>query len=298
LIVEHSGLLLHTSGNLNEYIDFPQGVVRMDVRKILKRDLASYVSSGLYKSEKNNLETIFKKVPYSLPGGHDRQLDIHIIPLQLNNTEKYFCVLFKGDKEIDHQNQPNQESVIIKERDRIRELEDELRISNENLQATIEELETSNEELQATNEELMASNEELQSTNEELQSVNEELYTVNSEHQAKIDILTNLNSDINNLLLHSELQVLYLDTELRIKYFTPSLSSIIDLMDADVGRSILHFSFKRHHQILIDSISKCVNEKKSAFLTLDDDKVNKVSIKPFFDETEFGGGLILSFRKD
>ena len=101
---------------------------------------------------------------------------------------------------------------------------------------TIEELETTNEEQQATNEELLASNEELQSINEELQSVNEELYTVNAEHQSKIQELTQLNNDIDNLLRSTDIGVIFLDRELNIRKFTPAATIAINIKPNDVGR--------------------------------------------------------------
>lgn len=130
----------------------------------------------------------------------------------------------------------------------IRQLEDELRYSKENLQTTIEELETSNEELQATNEELVASNEELQSTNEELHSVNEELYTVNAEHQRKISELAEVNQDMHHLLENSDVAMVFLDRELRIRKFTSRVRKVFDLLDQDVGRPIASFT----HRIRLD----------------------------------------------
>lgn len=121
-------------------------------------------------------------------------------------------------------------------------LENELRYTRENLQATVEELETANEELQATNEELVASNEELQSTNEELHSVNEELYTVNAEYQRKIVELTELTDDIENLLRTTEVGVIFLDRELRIRRFTPQITTVFPLQPQDVGRRLDEFS--------------------------------------------------------
>ena len=118
------------------------------------------------------------------------------------------------------------------------ELEYELQQTRENLQVTIEELETTNEEQQATNEELLASNEELQSINEELQSVNEELYTVNAEHQNKIQELTQLNNDIDNLLRSTDIGVIFLDRKLNIRKFTPAATIAINIKPNDVGRPI------------------------------------------------------------
>ena len=128
---------------------------------------------------------------------------------------------------------------------RIRDLEHELQFTRESLQATVEELETSNEELQATNEELFAANEELQSTNEELHSVNEELITVNAEYHAKIKELTQLNEDINNLLSSADVGTVFLDSDLRIRLFTPSAQKEIHLLEQDVGRPISHVTHNR-----------------------------------------------------
>ena len=138
------------------------------------------------------------------------------------------------------------EPVTDKEQ-RIAVLERELRSKEEYLQTTIEELETSNEELKSTNEELQSSNEELQSTNEELetskeelQSVNEELVTVNTELQKKIDELSQANNDMSNLLAGTGVGTIFVDHRLCIQRFTPASTSVINLIQADIGRPVGH----------------------------------------------------------
>ena len=140
--------------------------------------------------------------------------------------------------------------------DYVASLESELRYTRENLQATIEELETSNEELQATNEELVAANEELQSTNEELHSVNEELHTVNAEHQRKIDQLTELTDDMDNLLQSTEVGVLFLDPELRIRKFTSRLGQLFHLLPQDIGRRFDSFARDIDYPDLLGDLSR------------------------------------------
>lgn len=125
---------------------------------------------------------------------------------------------------------------------KLEELHYELRHTREHLQATVEELGASNEELQATNEEMVISNEELQSTNEELHSVNEELYTVNAEYQRKIEELTELNADLNNLLRSSQVGIIFLDREMKVRKFTDSATRCFHLLPQDVGRSLEHLA--------------------------------------------------------
>jgi two-component system, chemotaxis family, CheB/CheR fusion protein len=108
-------------------------------------------------------------------------------------------------------------------------------MTRETLQATVQDLETSNEEIQAANEELLAANEELQSTNEELQSVNEELHTVNAENQNRIEELTRLTNDINNLLATASIGVLLVDDQLRVRRASRSALVVLDLTEADLG---------------------------------------------------------------
>jgi two-component system CheB/CheR fusion protein len=139
-------------------------------------------------------------------------------------------------------------------RDRIEALEMELRYTKENLQTTIEELETSNEELQAANEELVTSNEELQSTNEELQSVNEELFTVNAEYQKKIAELSELTSDMDNLLASTDVGTIFLDRELCIRKFTPQVAAQFHLLPQDLGRSIDSFAHSIIHTDLVGDL--------------------------------------------
>jgi two-component system CheB/CheR fusion protein len=153
---------------------------------------------------------------------------------------------------------PSRVSAEVLSADRVRTLEAELSYSRENLQASIEELEAANEELQATNEELVASNEELQSTNEELHSVNEELYTVNAEYQKKIFELEELNADFKHLLDATDVGILFLDSNLRIRKFTSQISSIFRLMSHDVGRKLSDFSHGLDRTDLVGDVRRAI----------------------------------------
>ena len=135
-------------------------------------------------------------------------------------------------------------------REQLAALEGEVRQTKATLQATIEELQTSNEELQAANEELQAANEELQSTNEELHSVNEELYTVNAEYQRKIEELTELNADMDNLFCSIDEGTIFLNHELRIRRFSPRIANLFHILPQDIGRPLDSFS----HNLAVDDL--------------------------------------------
>jgi two-component system CheB/CheR fusion protein len=94
--------------------------------------------------------------------------------------------------------------------------------------------------MQSVNEELQSTNEELETSREELQSVNEELATVNAELRQKVVDLSRANNDMNNLLAGTGVGTLFVDHQLRISRFTPSVTQVINLIDSDVGRPLAH----------------------------------------------------------
>ena len=178
--------------------------------------------------------------------------------------------------------------------ERIEQLERELNYTRETLQATVEELESSNEELQATNEELIASNEELQSTNEELHSVNEELYTVNSEHKEKIEELTELTSDMDNLFKSTDTGTIFLDKNFNIRMFTPSISSGFNVMEQDIGRPINHISYKLDSPQLLTDASDVLNSGISKELEVHgrDQRIYLQRIQPYRVEDRIEGVIL------
>jgi two-component system CheB/CheR fusion protein len=117
-----------------------------------------------------------------------------------------------------------------------------IKSASEEQQSSNEELKSANEELQSINEELQSTNEELETSKEELQSVNEELATTNAELQSKAIQSTHLNNDMNNLIVGTGIATIFVDLQLNILRFTPRVTEIISLIDADIGRPLMHFT--------------------------------------------------------
>jgi two-component system CheB/CheR fusion protein len=250
LMVNERRELVHSFAGAGKFLKVPDGRPSRDVLDLVEPSLKLALAGALQRAAKEKQPIVYGSVTIdSLPEG--QQLRLAVKPITIQSTgDEFFLISFEqqakkplpapAETEIDF----DQAS-----RDRLHEVEDELRYTKENLQATIEEMETTNEELQATNEELVASNEELQSTNEELHSVNEELYTVNAEHQRKITELTELTDDMDNLLRSTEIGTIFLDRALCIRKFTPQILQAFQILPQDVGRGIDTFS----HNIMLEN---------------------------------------------
>ncbi|MBE9047928.1 PAS domain-containing protein, partial [Pleurocapsales cyanobacterium LEGE 10410] len=238
LLVNRDNSLVRVFYNAANLLEFPLGEAVLEITEIVNSDLQLPLSTALHRARRDGEPVLYTGIKVNRQGA---ELNVSLrVGTKISNTllEDYLIVVL--EVEVPNTSPMTTMRFDLKEEaaQRITELEYELQQTRENLQVTIEELETTNEEQQATNEELLASNEELQSINEELQSVNEELYTVNAENQSKILELTQLNNDIDNLLRSTNIGVVFLDSQLNIRKFTPAACEAINIKPKDVGRPL------------------------------------------------------------
>ncbi len=124
-------------------------------------------------------------------------------------------------------------------------LEHELGVARNDLSAAIHDLEMSGEEHRAVNEEALSVNEEYQSANEELltskeelQSLNEELTALNGQLQETLERQRTTSNDLQNVLYSTDVATLFLDTDLKIRFFTPATKALFSLIPGDIGRPL------------------------------------------------------------
>lgn len=300
LLVNEHFELEHTFGEARKYLSQPTGRPTLEILKLMDGDLRMALSAALHRAARQNSTVVYRGVKTQV-GEEEQLVKLTIEPYSPGN-KKFFLIGIedletpkrsaKDEETYEQDFDPHGESA-----ERITDLERELNFTKESLQSTVEELETSNEELQATNEELVASNEELQSTNEELHSVNEELYTVNAEHQRKISELTEVTSDMDNLLQGTQIGTIFLDRELKIRKFTPSIASAFHVLEQDVGRPIEHIAYNLDNPELMQDIETVINGTEIV-----ERKVRSKNGRPFFQRiTPYAlpdgeiGGVILTF---
>jgi two-component system CheB/CheR fusion protein len=236
--------LIHAFGDARRYLFIPSGRATPDLMSMVGGDARIALASAFQRADKTGEPVTYRSVKIAALEG-EALISLTVTPiLDRLSGEKHYLATFEEERPLLQacEAAPSDFDARAESRERITELENEIQSLRESLQATIEELETSNEELQSSNEELLASNEELQSTNEELHSVNEELFTVNSEYETKITELVELNADMDNLLRTTEIGTVFLDSQLRIRKFTPAVTRLFNVMPHDIGRPFHHIS--------------------------------------------------------
>ncbi|MCB0166250.1 MAG: PAS domain S-box protein [Anaerolineae bacterium] len=245
VVVDDSYMLIHAFGEVRDFLKAPVGYqIDLNILHMTPEELSLPVSTALQRSIQTQEEVMLRNIPIK-ESSKFKRINLITRPFWSQGSQRrlYLVIFDMSTSEEKAEEDPGESFNLSRSASqRIKDLEQELQYTKENLQATIEELETANEELQATNEELLAANEELQSTNEELQSVNEELITVNTEYQAKIKELTMLNDDVNNLLRSTDIGTIFLDSDLRVRKFTPATTAVINLLEYDIGRPLSHIT--------------------------------------------------------
>ncbi|MBS3908497.1 MAG: SpoIIE family protein phosphatase [Actinobacteria bacterium] len=251
VIVDGNMEILQFRGHTGLFVEPAPGKASLNLLNMAREELALDLRTAINEAKKTNAPVNKEDIRIKHNGNY-RDIAIEVIPIKAPSNESYYLVLFKentapADSEL-REAKPGKKKPAEERRSVEREiakLKQELVATKEYLGSTIEEKDAAGEELRAANEEIQSSNEELQSINEELetskeelQSSNEELTTVNDELQNRNRELMLLNDDLNNFNTSTDIPIIMLGNDLRIRRFTPTAERILNIIPSDVGRPI------------------------------------------------------------
>ncbi len=243
LVINHGNDIMYISGKTEPYLTFASGEPTRNIYQVVKPALLVALRSAINRARRTQDKTEAVAIGASQEGTPDRGIRITAVPITGNNEQRKMLLVNFESEALSSAALPlsgsGGDDWVLQQ------LEQELNATREDLQRTIEKMRAGNEELKASNEEAMAMNEELQSANEELesskeelQSLNEELVTSNAMLDQKVVELEVSNTDLNNLMVSTEIATMFLDTDFRIKRFTPACTRLMHLISSDVGRPL------------------------------------------------------------
>src|SRR5712692_8207599 len=256
-LVNARGDILYVHGRTGHYLELAPGEAGMNICKMARDGLRRELTTALHRAVAQQVPVRHKGLRVKTNGDFTN-VNLTVKPTRVGGdsaAEPRLFVIIVEEAPASNQEGPKKVAAVPAGHTgtrratavdaRVAALTQELRDNQENLDATKEELGTANEELKSSNEEMQSVNEELQSTNEELetskeelQSVNEELATVNAELQTKVADPSRANNDMNNLMVATGVGTIFLDHHLCIQRFTPAITQVINLIQADVGRPV------------------------------------------------------------
>lgn len=268
ILVDFEGNIKHVQGRTGKYLETPSGAPTSNILNLARNGLRIELSAAIRKAVSSKIAVTRRNIGVRT-NGDMQMINLHVAPQHSGDLKDHLLVVlvdiddkvstYKGKTESSHEQQTDSS--------RITELEEELLNYQENHKVTIEELESANEELKSTNEELQSANEELQSANEEqestkeeLQSLNEELQTVNAELESKVAELSEAHDDLRNLLNGTQIATIFVNNELRIRRFTEEATTIINLIQSDIGRPLKHVVTNLEYADVIDDLTGVIQK--------------------------------------
>jgi two-component system CheB/CheR fusion protein len=304
-VVDREGAIVFLHGRTGKYLEPATGKASLNILDMAREGLRPELRAALRRASTKKADTAADGLQVRTNGSSQSiNLTVHYLrePEQLRGL---LLVVFQDVPTLKPEKTGRPRTLSERKvKERIEELELDLKSTKANLQTNIEEMETSNEDLQSSNEELQSANEELQSTNEEmetskeeLQSTNEELMTVNAELQHKMDELAQANNDMTNLLSSTRIATIFLDTNLRIKRYTPDAIGVINLIQSDIGRPLSDISLKIEYPDLLKDVGAVLLSlgMKEQVVRHMDGAWYLVRIIPYRTSTNFIEGVVITF---
>src|SRR6185295_953967 len=235
--------IIHFSGpETGHYLQPSSGPPSLNLFAILRRGVRQTVRTALQQARGQHHSVMRENISVRIDG-HNRSVTLIIEPIGESHETGLWVVAFRdtghGTTTATAMPVPTGDANVKALEQEMRATKAQLRDAINDLEQYVEQTRVATEEYQSVNEELQASNEELETAKEEMQSINEELQTLNVELNSKNQWLLQLNSDLQNLMDNTEIAIVFLDQDLRIKNFTPAIANIFPLRDGDRGRPLM-----------------------------------------------------------
>ncbi len=246
LVVDSNLQIIHLQGDIGPFLAPTSGEPSFQLLRMIRPELMVETRAAIYQARKESA-TVHKEGIRFRHNGDSATVDIHVSLMKTRQSaDDDFLVVFRETPAAAPLPKTSKEPAgKAKDRSELARKERELAALRDQLHNLLQDHEAADEEVRSMNEEILSSNEELQSTNEELEtakeeleSTNEELTTLNDELQKRNADLSQTSDDLTNVLVAVNIPIVILDSEMRIRRFTPAAGEALNLIGSDVGRPL------------------------------------------------------------
>lgn len=239
VVTDSEAVIVYYHGDMSQYLRPQVGEVTQNLMALAREGLAPYICRALDGAARTGKPESVRT--HTVLGSDEHLLLIEATPIA--EAESRFVISFVEERPV----RKTTPGDLPAEPLRGQELEEEVRLLRAELATTtwaahqnLEETRAYSEEMTSINEELRAANEELETSKEELQSLNEELRTVNAQLRETVSELRERTADLDNLMRSTNVATLFLDADLAVRWFSPSLTELFRIRQEDVGRPVGH----------------------------------------------------------
>ena len=252
ILVDGAYRILHLSESAGRYLQVPGGPPTSNISELVRPELRLDVLTALSKVFKRQRSSLTAPVLVTF-NGTAAQVHLQVRPIMRKNAPPAALIFFMEASEDDVRTADLRSfsSAELRSDHATRALAEELEstktllhTSRQEYETAIEELRAANEEMQSVGEEYRSTAEELETSKEELQSINEELQATNQDLNLKVETISRAHNDLQNLISVTDVGMLFLDKDLRIRRFTPKIVDLLNITANDEGRPISDFTHR------------------------------------------------------
>ena len=257
---------LHISGIADKYLKVPSGVSSNDLLAMVREGLRPKLRVAIERANRDRARAIVTD-GYLEKERDPSSVCIAVEPVKMHDEDLLLVSFLDGSVASPKTNRlsvptPAGGHQVADLERRLADVTRELEIAIHDLDSAKEEQKRISEQAMSLNEEAQSTNEELVTSKEELQSVNEELTALNGQLHETLERQRNTSNDLQNILESSGIATIFLDEELKIRFFTPAAMSLFRVIPTDIGRPLADFTSLANDNDLIRDASTVLNEQK------------------------------------
>ena len=257
---------LHISGTADKYLKVPSGVSNSDLLAMVRDGLRPKLRAAIERANRDRARAIVTDA-YLLKDHNPSPVCIAVEPVKMHDEGLFLVSFLDGSVAGPKTDRlpvptPTGGTQVAELELRLADVTKELEIAIHDLDSAKEEQKRISEQAMSLNEEAQSTNEELVTSKEELQSVNEELTALNSQLHETLERQRNTSNDLQNILESSGIATIFLDEQLKIRFFTPAAMSLFRVISTDIGRPLADFTSLANDGDLIRDAAIVLNEQK------------------------------------
>ncbi len=283
VVVDGSGDIVYLSSNTARFIELPGGSFTGNLTSLVRRGLRRAVRAALRETVRTGSRAV-QRARCKGPEGESLAVEITAEPLRGTPGDRaLFLVVFR-------ELQPSTPGAPPAGSGELQRVEDELARARRDLDVTVSDFESSTQELRQSNEGLLSTNEELRSANEKLENSREEIRSAN-------EALARANADLRNLLDGTQIAMIFLDRDLRVKRSTAAVGEIYNLIPADRGRPLEHITHNAVEMPPLPSLEELSSPDAAVAheIRTTDGRWYIRRVRPYVGAEGETGGLVVTF---
>ena len=265
VLIDARNECLHISGTADKYLKVPSGISRNDLFAMVREGLRPKLRAAIERASRGRARAMVTDA-YLIKDHDPSPVCIAVEPVKMHDEELLLVSFLDGSVAGPQTNRlpaplAGGPQAAVLER-RLADVTKELEIAIHDLDSAKEEQGRISEQAMSLNEEAQSTNEELVTSKEELQSVNEELTALNTQLHETLERQRNTSNDLQNILESSGIATIFLDEQLKIRFFTPAAISLFRVISSDIGRPLADFTSLANDSDLIRDAAIVLNEQK------------------------------------